>query len=229
METYTPVAKLQSLRILMALAAMEDLEIDQIDVVIAFLIPDLLKVIYMEQPEGFEKHSKSGKKLYCGVRKGLYGFKQSAYLWNKRWTNHMKKLEFYQSKADPCVFINKKTGVMLAIYGDDFQVIGEKKDVDALKKKLQAEFEMKDKRLVEYFLGMSVTRDRAKKTIILDQKSYIDMILDHFEILRCNPVSTPMDLGTHLSKSTNNDELELVEQRDYQCLVGSMMWGMLRT
>ena len=74
------IAKLQSLRILMALAAVEDLKINQMNVVTAFLIPDLLKVIYIEQPEGFEKCSKSEKKLYCRVKKGLYGFKQSAYL-----------------------------------------------------------------------------------------------------------------------------------------------------
>ena len=227
METYAPVAKLQSLRILMALAVVEDLEIDQMDVVTAFLIPDLLEVIYMEQPEGFEKYSKSEKKLYCRVKKGLYGFKQSAYLWNKRWTNYMMKLSFYQSKADLCMFINKETGVILAIYVDDSWVIGKRKEVDAFKKELQAEFEMKDMGLVEYFLGMSVTRDRTMKTIILDQQSYINIILDRFGMLRCNSVSTPVDLGTQLSKSVDDDGLELVEQRDYQCLVGSMMWAML--
>ena len=103
----------------MALTTVEDLEIDQMDVVTAFLIPHLLEVIYIDQPERFERYSKSEKKLYCRVRKGLYGFKQSAYLWNKRWTNYMMRLEFYQSKADPYVFINKETGVMLAIYVDD--------------------------------------------------------------------------------------------------------------
>ena len=227
METYAPVAKLQSLRILLALGAVEDYEIDQMDVVTAFLIPDLPEVIYMEQPEGFEKHSKGGKKQYCRVRKGLYGFKQSAFLWNKRWTKHMKKLGFYQCKSDPCVFIDRVTGVILAIYVDDSWIMGKREEVDKVKRELQAEFEMKDLGPLEYFLGMSVSRDRKRRTITLSQGPYLRTILDHFGMLRANSVSTPVAVGTDLSSSTENDEL--VEPKEYQCLVGSMMWAMIGT
>ena len=80
MKTYAPIAKLQSLRILLVLSAVEDYEIDQIDIVTAFLISNFSEVIYIEQPEGFEKLSQDRKKQYCRVKKGLYGFKQSAFL-----------------------------------------------------------------------------------------------------------------------------------------------------
>ena len=74
MNTFAPVIKLAALRILFAIAAVEDLEIHQMDIVTAFFIPDLKEEIYMEQPEGFD--TKEG--LVCKLQKGLYGLKQSA-------------------------------------------------------------------------------------------------------------------------------------------------------
>ena len=73
MNTFAPVAKLASLLIL-AIAAVEDLEIHQMDVVTAFLISDLEEEIYMAQPEGFDIE----EGLVCKLQKGLYGLKQSA-------------------------------------------------------------------------------------------------------------------------------------------------------
>ena len=106
MDTFAPVAKLASLRILLAIAAVEDLEIHQMDVVTAFLIPDLEEEIYMVQPEGFD--GKEG--LVCKLQKGLYGLKQSARNWNARLRKHLKSLGFQQSSCDPCIFINKASG-----------------------------------------------------------------------------------------------------------------------
>ena len=74
MDTFAPVAKLASLRILLVIAAVKDLEILQMDAVTAFLIPDLEEEIYMVQPEGFDEK----KELVCKLQKGLYGLKQSA-------------------------------------------------------------------------------------------------------------------------------------------------------
>jgi Reverse transcriptase (RNA-dependent DNA polymerase) len=108
-------------------------------------------------------------------------------------------------------------------------VIGKREEVDILKKELQVEFEMKDMGPVEYFLGMSVERNRARKMITLSQEPYLKVILGCFAMVRCNSVSTPVAMGTTLAKSMENDGLELIEERDYQCLVGSMMWAMLGT
>ena len=90
MDTFAPVAKLAALCILLAIAAAEDLEIHQMDVVTAFLIPEPEEEIYMEQPEGFDM--KEG--LVCKLQKVLYGLKQSARIWNTCLRRHLKSLSF---------------------------------------------------------------------------------------------------------------------------------------
>ena len=90
MDTFAPVAKLAALRILLAIAAVEDLEIHQMDVVTTFLIPDLKEEIYMEQPEGFGMK----EELICKLQNGLYGLKQSAKIWNAGFNQHLKSLGF---------------------------------------------------------------------------------------------------------------------------------------
>jgi hypothetical protein len=83
METFAPVAKFVTIRILFALAAKNNWEIEQMDVETAFLNPMLLEEVYMEQPEGFTILSASGGKLYCRLRKCLYSLKQAPRAWYK--------------------------------------------------------------------------------------------------------------------------------------------------
>jgi hypothetical protein len=80
-ETFAPVAKFVSIRCILALAAIEDMEIHQMEVKIAFLNGDLEKEIYMEQPEGF---TQEGEHLVCKLHKSLYGLKQSPKAWNQK-------------------------------------------------------------------------------------------------------------------------------------------------
>jgi hypothetical protein len=79
-ETFAPVVRMESLRILLAIAANEDLEIHQMDVITAYLAGELEEEIYMKPPAGLPS---SGRKV-CRLRKGLYGLKQSARVWNQR-------------------------------------------------------------------------------------------------------------------------------------------------
>ena len=141
MDTFAPVAKLPALHILLAIAASEDLEIHQMDVVTAFLIPDLEEEIYMEQPEGFEM--KEG--MVCKLQKRLYGLKQSARIWNTHLCRYLKSVNFQQSSCDPCIYINNSTGVIIAVWVDNLIILGKDlNSIDKVKEGLRAEFEMKD-------------------------------------------------------------------------------------
>jgi len=82
-ETFAPVAKFNTIRIILALAAAMGLEIHQMDVKTAFLNGELDVVIYMEQPEGFVQ--KGREHLVCKLRKTLYGLKQSGRAWYECW------------------------------------------------------------------------------------------------------------------------------------------------
>ena len=227
LDTYAPVAKLASVRILFAIAAVEDMEIEQVDFVTAFLGGYLEEEIYMEMPEGFVKYSKRGRKLVCKLRRAIYGLKQSARVWNRKLFKGLKKLGFQQTESDHCVWINDKTGVIIVIWVDDLLIFGkEPGSVKGVKADLKKEFEMKDLGEVQYFLGIQVIRQRPHR-IHISQANYIDTILNRFGMRDCNPVTTPVAMGTRLLKHMDGEKA--VEQRYYQQMVGSQMYSMMST
>lgn len=118
-----PVVKLASIRILFAIAAIYGLEIHQMDVVMAFLAGELEEEIYIEQPEGFRVGTEE-EDLVCRLRKSLYGLKQSLRVWNQKIRNYLKSIGFEQTYSDPCVYINKETGVIIAMWVDDLIIFG---------------------------------------------------------------------------------------------------------
>src|SRR5271154_4706049 len=122
LDTYAPVVKLASIRILLAIAAIFGLEIHQIDVVTAFLAGELEEEIYMEQPEGFEIGSKED--FVCRLRKSIYGLKQAPRVWNQKIRRFLKSIGFEQLYSDPCVYVNKETGIIIAMWVDDLVIFG---------------------------------------------------------------------------------------------------------
>jgi Reverse transcriptase (RNA-dependent DNA polymerase) len=228
LDTFTPVAKLASLRILLTIAAMEDLEIHQMDIVTAFLLGDLEEHIYMDQPEGFEQEGKDGERLVYKVRRGLYGLKQSARNWYRKLRRYLESIGFIRCHADHCIYFNSATGVIIAVWVDDLTILGRTVDIiNSVKKNLTDTFEMKDLGELEYFLGIQVIRDRAGHGIHINQSRYISMILNRFSMLESNPVSAPMAIGTVLHKSIPGDRL--IDAKVYQSIVGSQMYAMLGT
>ena len=118
LETFAPVAKFKTLRILMALAASHGLKIYHDDVTTAFLNGSLNETIYMDQPKGYEEGDSNHKWL---LLKALYGLKQAPREWNKTCHDFMIRQGFTQSKCDPCLYFRRKLKelVLVAIYVDD--------------------------------------------------------------------------------------------------------------
>ena len=100
-ETFAPVAKFQSIRLLLALAAMHDLELHQMDVKTAFLYGSLEELVFMEQPEGFER----GKGMVWQLNKALYGLKQSPRAWYKELDAALKSLGFTRTISDHSIYV----------------------------------------------------------------------------------------------------------------------------
>src|SRR5579859_3563479 len=118
LETYAPVAKLVSIRVLFAIVASLDLEIHQMDVVSAFLASKVEEKIYREFPDGFKNGDKVGL-----LGKSIYGLKQSARYFNRRFHDHLLRLGLVKTIADPCVYVNVNTGIIIAIWVDDISFI----------------------------------------------------------------------------------------------------------
>jgi hypothetical protein len=222
LETYAPVAKLVSIRVLFAIAASLDLEIHQMDVVSAFLASKLKEKIYMELPDGFKDGDKVGL-----LGKSIYGLKQSARYFNRRFHDRLLHLGFIQTFADPCVYVNHTTSIIIAIWVDDILLFGARIDaIDAVKKALAEEFSMKDVGELAYFLGIQVSRGRANKTITIRQDGYVNMILEKFQMLDAKPVSIPIPHGVKLVELDTQEESS-IDSKIYQSKVGSLMYAML--
>ena len=113
-ETFTPVVRINSIRLILALAAKNGWCLRQFDVKTAFLYGRVDEDIYMEQPKGYEIDNDK----ICKLVRSLYGLKQSPRCWGVRFSNFIKTLNFVQSKIDNCVFVRKVDGIItiLAIY-----------------------------------------------------------------------------------------------------------------
>ncbi|KAM2306236.1 hypothetical protein ACFXTH_025703 [Malus domestica] len=197
-ETFAPVAKMNTIRVLLSLAANFDWPLKQFDVKNAFLHGDLEEEVYMELPPGYEVQNKAGK--VCRLRKALYGLKQSPRAWFGRFTDAMKKYGYQQGSADHTLFIKRNGGrvTLLIIYVDDMVVTGDDtEEMERLQEYLSSEFEMKDLGGLKYFLGIEVAR--SHDGIYLSQRKYVLDLLFETGMLACKPAETPIIQNHHLA------------------------------
>ena len=187
-ETFASVVKPMSYKMIFAIAAALDLEIEQMDVKTAFLYGAIDEEIYVEQPIGLE----DGTKRVCHPNKALYGLKQSPRIWYRTLALFLKSLGFSPLSSDLGVFA--KGHIYLAVYVDDLLIVGPKKsEIQKIKDALSERFQMTDLGPCTYYLGMSVRRDRPTRSLRLHQKGYIEKVLREFNMWECKPVITPMD------------------------------------
>ncbi|KAK1591798.1 hypothetical protein Q3G72_013860 [Acer saccharum] len=232
-ETFSPVAMLKSIRILLSIAASLDLEIWQMDVKTAFLNGSLDESIYMMQPEGFIEKGQVDK--VCKLQKSIYGLKQASRSWNIRFDQAVKGFGFIQNPDEPCVYKRIKGDklVFLILYVDDILLIGNDVGVlTSVKEWLAKQFDMKDLGEASFILGIQVIRDRKNRTIALSQASYIDKILSRFSMQDSKKGMLPFRHGIKLSKEQvpkNEHEEQFMSRIPYASAVGSLMYAMLCT
>ena len=227
-ETFASVVKPISYKAIFALAAALDweLELEQMDVKTAFLYGDVEETVYVTQPTGFEVKGKKNK--VCKLVKALYGLKQSPrVLYNNTLAAYLKELGFEPIAADLSVFTNGTT--LVAIYVDDILIAGaDKADIQRLKDKLNQKFEMTDLGACTYYLGMTVSRDRANRILRLGQTGYTEKFLADHNMLSSAPAPTP--ITSDKFHAAEDDFMATDTSRlNYQSAVGSLMYAMLGT
>ena len=198
-----------------ALVAAYDLECEQIDVKSAFFNATILNgvSIFAQQPINFEKNSNSGKEIVCSLNKALYGLKQSAREWYFTIAFMLAKLNFLPLNCDQSVFQNLLQKTIIAIYVDDILIISpEINNINFLKGELYKKFEIIDLGPVSHYLGINITRDRAKRIISLNQAKYIDEKLTLYQKQDIKSSKTPMEPGTILTKNSEQAELQFIRQ-----------------
>ena len=232
-ETFSPVAMLKSIRILLAIAAYLDYEIWQMDVKTAFLNGNLLEDVYMTQPEGFDTPESAGK--VCKLQRSIYGLKQASRNKNLHFDEAVRQLGFIKIEDEPCVYkkASGSTVVFLVLYVDDILLIGNDiPTLQSVKAWLGSFFSMKDLGEATYVLGIRIYRDRSRKLLGLSQSTYIDKVLRRFSMQESKKGFLPMSHGICLSKAqspSTHEERERMSKIPYASAIGSIMYAMLCT
>ena len=149
----------------------------------------------------------------CRLNKSLYGLKKAPKTWCDKIESFLSSLGFTKSKADSNLYYNVEDGnpVMLLLYVDDLFVTGIDGLIADTKRKLVAEFEMKDLGMMHYFLGMEVWQ--STDGIFLGQWKYAVEILKRFGMMDCKAMSTPMASNLKLLSDASS---ELVDATMYR-------------
>ncbi len=234
-ETYAPVARLSSFRLLIALANRNGWPLDCFDFDSAFLNSELAddEVIYLEQPRGYQQGD--GKKYVFRLHKALYGLKQGAKNWYEALRKAMEELGFVRTEADHGVFVKRmgKDVIILAVHVDDCLVTGNSQPlIDKFKVDINGKYKMTDLGPCKWLLGIKVDRDLEARTTSLSQSAYIESILARFNFTDLKPSSIPIDPSAPLLKSQSPQTLAgkaRMANVPYRAAVGSLMYASMGT
>ncbi|KAK4387417.1 Retrovirus-related Pol polyprotein from transposon RE1 [Sesamum angolense] len=175
-DSFSPVAKTVTVRVLLAVATVKSWPLFQLDVNNAFLHGHLEEDVYMTPPEGYTK-AQSGQ--VCKLKRSLYGLKQASRQWNLELTTKLLEFGFQQSSHDHCLFIKHSDSSFLAllVYVDDILLTGSSTtDIDVVKTYLDRLFTIKDLGPAKYFLGLQLAR--SDHGLLVTQTKYLTDILE---------------------------------------------------
>ncbi|GJW97528.1 retrovirus-related pol polyprotein from transposon TNT 1-94 [Tanacetum coccineum] len=219
-ETYAPVARLESIRILLAYACALDFKLFQMDVKSAFLNGFINEEVYVAQPPGFIDFKKPDH-VYK-LKKALYGLKQVPKAWYDRLKAFLIKHEYKMGMVDNTLFTKKKSSnlIIVQIYVDDIIFGSTCQDMcDEFAKIMHDEFEMSMMGELNFFLGLQIKQ--MEDGIFFNQSKYIKEMLKKFGLEDSKPMKTPMSSDTKLTK---DEECESVDSTKYRGMIGSLLY-----
>jgi len=219
-EVFAPVARLESVRLLLALAASEGWAVHHMDVKSAFLNGELLEDVYVEQPPGFVVKNQEKKVLH--LIKALYGLRQAPRAWYSKLDESLIKLGFTRSTSEHAVYLRGAGArrLIVGVYVDDLVITGGNPgDISIFKEEMKATFRMSDLGLLRYYLGLEVIQ--SEEGISVCQSAYAAKILQTAGLEGCNPSHTPMEPRLKLSKSSSAPSIDATK---YRSIVGSLRY-----
>ncbi|CAH9099164.1 unnamed protein product [Cuscuta epithymum] len=217
-ETFSPVARFETVRIVLALATQWKLPVYQLDVKSAFLNGDLLEEVYVHQPVGFVKKGEE-EKVYR-LKKALYGLKQAARAWYSKIDSFFINSGFQKSDNEPTLYV-KRVGMeflVVCLYVDDIIYFSSSQSLlTSFKASMTNQFEMTDLGLLQYFLGLEAKQ--GKEGTFLSQKRYAINLLKRFHMEACETIATPMNASEKLQKCDGTEDADVTL---YRSLVGGL-------
>ncbi|GJX67616.1 retrovirus-related pol polyprotein from transposon TNT 1-94 [Tanacetum coccineum] len=219
-ETYAPVARLESIRILLAIACANDFKLYQMDVKSAFLNGFINEEVYVAQPPGFIDFQKPN--YVYKLKKALYGLKQAPKAWYDRLKAFLIKHEYSMGMVDNTLFTKKSKShlIIVQIYVDDIIFGSTSQNLcDDFAKIMHDEFEMSIIGKLNFFLGLQIKQ--MEDGIFFNQSKYIKEMLKKFGLEDSKPTKTPMSTEIKLTK---DDEADSMDSSKYQGMIGSLLY-----
>jgi len=234
-DTYAPVTRVSSVRLLIAVAVQKSYKLRQSDVKSAFLNAKLHESIFLRLPEGYVAEGENTVALE--LDKALYGLRQAAREWNQMLTAFLEKSEnFVKCSHDECIFKSQPGGkwkgeIFIATHVDDMISAAEfDSDWNQFEKDLRSEYQLKDVSEVKWFLKVHITQDLNEGIVELDQERYVEALLERFGLEDANPRFQPLPSRlSYMEKQPSTgsiEEKELLSFRKvtpYKQLVGALL------
>ncbi|CAN6917953.1 unnamed protein product [Brassica oleracea] len=223
LDTFAPVAKLHTIRILLSLAVNLEWDLWQMDVKNAFLQGELEDEVYMKPPPGMEEMVKPGNVLR--LRKAIYGLKQSPRAWYHKLSTTLNGRGFVKSQADHTLFtLTSKQGItVILVYVDDIIITGsDKEGISLTKIFLKAAFDIKDLGELKYFLGIKMCR--SKEGLFMSQRKYTLDILKEAGDLGGRHAKTPLEEGYKVLREGEYEDTPFEDVKQYRRMVGKLIY-----
>ncbi|KAL5731634.1 hypothetical protein ACHQM5_004343 [Ranunculus cassubicifolius] len=220
-ETFAHVARHDTIRALIALAAQKGWKLYQLDVKSAFLNGELKEEVYVEQPQGFTDTQNEDKVFK--LQKALYGLKQAPRAWYSRIDKYFTDTGFRRSKSEPTLYIKTQgnsSTLIVSLYVDDLIYTGnDETAIQGFKKDMMNAFEMNDLGVMHYFLGLEISQEN--EGIFICQKKYTENLLKKFKMYGCKTVATPLINNEKLRKEDGSSK---ADASLYISLIGSLLY-----
>eukprot|EP00253_Pinus_taeda_P035794 PITA_35794 len=218
-ETFAPIARMETVRTMLSIAAPHKWKIYQMDVKSAFLNGVLKEEVYVEQPPGYEVDGQEHK-VYK-LKKALYGLKQAPRAWYNRIDAYLIENGFNKCDGEPTLYIKENDGkiIIIVLYVDDLIFTGNDASLIAdFKAVMKNELEMTDLGFLRYFLGIEV--DQSENGGFISQDKYVEAGLKRFNMQNSKAAVTPTVMGLKLTKEDSSKDFD---PKLYKSIVGSVM------
>ena len=228
-ETYSPVLRYKTLRIILAIVTIKNYTLELMDVQTAYLNAPLKEEVYMSQPDGYHQ---GGADIVWLLKRALYGLKQSGREWHTHIDAFVQSIGFKRCVSDTCVYVKtSRTGklMILSLYVDDIPSAFDEADRiewQEIKQLFFEKYKIKFLGEADWLLNMRITRDRTQRLLWLDQQSYVESFLDEFGLDESRSVThpgTPEEL-TRAGCPTTPEESAEMQKIPYRRVIGLLTY-----
>ncbi|XP_068304241.1 uncharacterized protein [Pyrus communis] len=220
-ETFSPVVRHTTVRLILALATQFNWQLRQLDIKNAFLHGDLVEDVYMKQPQGFVDATCPGH--VCKLVKSLYGLKQAPRAWNSKFISYLPAIRFQSSLLDSSLFVKVNGGdiILLLLCVDDIILTGSNSvKIQYVIDDLAGVFDLKDMGRLTYFLGLHIQYGDYG-SLFISQAKYAKDVLQKAGMDTCKSTSTPSKPHTQI---IIGEGTLLSDPSHYRSIVGALQY-----